>query len=583
MCILIPNISSSSVYATTTNINTSNISITLTNACDISVDMQSLYILDSSSTNGKLLSISLQDSSITDTYFYDTDDSTIIPGHLSSNYSPNIIVTGDNVTSIHSISPTNYTTTTLSNKYFDSATSNFSTSFASIIDVCSTLNGDVFILDTNGIIAKKDYNSNKFILVCDLSLLDTPITPSTNTQLCVSLDSSIILLHHNNTIYNIANNSLFATNYQLPTILSFQSMLLDHYNQLYVLADNTLIRSTTTSHDVVSLDSQFSNCTDFCIDYNSGTAYFITKTSLISTSITYNSTNYFNTLDQQSSNLDLSTFTPNTPLDILTPKYDNITLYQFPNLISKLDTLPLDSTFILLDDTDTNFYYVMLNYSNNANTFGYIKKSDVISVNSNITPTSYRLLLDNTPIYALPTSLNISNNTRITCTLDKYTSGQYTILTSLNSSTPPTDCNNITFIPVHFSYNNTTMFGYVDSHKIIPIDAVALPSTFVTNATTRQDISIFADQKLNSQYQTLPKGTEVFVVQTTDDICLIEWMENDTLKSGYVSHRYINDGKLSNAQLIGLIAMFSTLIISIILISIINKQKHRIRSLNDDE
>ena len=59
-------------------------------------------------------------------------------------------------------------------------------------------------------------------------------------------------------------------------------------------------------------------------------------------------------------------------------------------------------------------------------------------------------------------------------------------------------------------------------------------------------------------------------------------MENDTLKSGYVSHRYIDDGKLSNAQLIGLIAMFSTLIISITLISIMNKRKRRIKDINDE-
>jgi len=580
VAIFLPSVHTN-VYASDTVVNTTPMSITLQNATDISIDMDNLYIIDTAG-NGALLTISLAHPSSTQTNFVDSSDqSIIIPGHLSANYSPNAIVTGQNVVSIHSVSPTDQSITTLSNKYFDTSNSLVSSSFGTILDVCTTLNGDIYVLDSNGIIAKKNYNETKFIRYYDLAL--SSIVPNDTTKMSVSLDSSIVLLAHDNTIYNVGNTSMNITNFDLPTTTNIRAMLLDHHNQLYVLDDTCLIRSNTSNHHSIDLGSDFTNTINFCIDYNSGTGYFLTPTTCISTSITFEGNNFFHTLNEQSSNINISTFTPTQALRTLTPNQDNITLYEFPSFISKLDTLSREQNMILLDDTDANFYYVLINNLNNSNTLGYVKKSDAIINPTSTTTISYRLLLDNTPIYTLPTSLNIGSTPRITCTLDKYTNGEYTILNSIISSNLPTDSNNITFVPVSFTYNDTTMFGYVDSHRIITINSRNLSPTFVTNATTRQDITVYADDSLSTQYISLPKDTNVYVVQTTNDICLIEWMENDVLKSGYVSHRYINDGTLSHAQLVGLIAMFLALSLSIILIAIINKRRRRIKDVNDDE
>jgi len=592
LCLIYPNTISFVSADNMPIISSENLDITLESGQDLSMNSSTIYITDYTSDGGKIYRYDLKTNAILDSsQLYDTYGDLTEPNTISVNYSSTVAIGALNVNDVHIRSTTDFYTDSIYSRYFTTPTSTVvAGNIGTILDITNTINGDIYLLDNTSKIYKKSSTTSKFVLYCNLSTLSSPIIVNTNSKIAVALDDSTLLLSVGNVIYSINENSASVQDiYNLPnTLYDIQSIILDHKNDLYILAKGTeiqLIHATETENTTLILDSTFTNAINFCINADNGIAYFLYPDLVTQVEITNDSNNFFNSLQEENLPIDVNTFTPTTPLNVVSINNDNTNFYKYANYLMLLDTLDSGKLLVVLDDSDDEFYYVMDTNISQYNVFGYVKKSSVTIENTGVANSASRLIINSSIVYVLPTTLSNDENgiVRTTDTLYQYTlDSNYFIVTPLNSALLPVDNNGISFVPISYTKDNILKFGYIDARTIIETSITPLPSTFVTNATTREEVEIFANSNLDNAICTISRGVRVNVINTANDVCLIEWQENGVTLSGYISHIYIDDGKFSNMQILGLVMMTVALVCVILMLIAIHIRKKKARIENAD-
>ena len=592
LCLIYPNTISFVSADSVPEIVSENLNISLESGQDLSMNSSTIYITDYTSDGGKIYRFDLGTYSILDSsQLKDTYGDLTEPNAISVNYSGTVSIGAMNVNDVHIRSTADFYTDNIYSRYFTTPTSLVvAGNIGTILDITNTINGDIYLLDNANKIYKKSSTTSKFVLYCNLSLLSSPITVNSDSKIAVSLDDSILLLSVGNVIYSISENTASVqTIYNLPnTLYDIQSIILDHKNDLYVLTkgtENQLVHATETENTTIILDSTFTDTINFCINADSGVAYFLYPTLVKQVQITNSGENFFNSLQEENSPIDVNTFTPTTPLNVVSVINDNTNFYKYANYLMLLNTLDSGKLLVVLDDSDDEFYYVMDTNISQYNVFGFIKKSNVSIENATTAQPASRLIINSSTVYVLPSTLSNDENgmVRTVDTLSQYTSNSnYFIVTPVDSATLPVDFNGVNFVPITYTLNDTIKFGYIDARTIIETSITPLPNTFVTNATTREEVEIFANRNLDNAIYTLSRGVRVNVVNTANDVCLIEWQEDGITLSGYVSHIYIDDGKFSNMQILGLVMMTVALVCVVLMLIAIHIRKKKARIENAD-
>ena len=568
----------------TFSISTQVLDLELQNAQDITIDENKIFIVDNDTLGGNLIECDLSTLEHTTTALTDVDESSILAKSIAVNYSGNLAISSSNVNSVYVSTSTNWTDATSFTRYFANTDSQIGNSFGQIVDIAITLNGDIYLLDSTGKILQKTAESNRFIEYCDLSTFSIQIDEQ--SRISIGLDGNKLVISSGTNIYDITQiSAVISTNFAIPMISdNIQDILIDHTNCLYVLISgqqSQIIKCNDQEYQSITLPEQCNNATAFCINADNGDTYILTPTTIIRATV---SDGFFNSLQDETIPVDINTYSPDSPLQVLQLTSD-ATVYSYANYLVTLGTLIAGDEVVLLDSQNEEFYFVLINNMGENNVTGFIKKSCAGIVSTTPAREQCRLILNSANIYAIPSSLPNTSATapRIVDTISKLDqNNEYTIVTPIDSAILPKDSNNITFIPITYNDNGEQKFGYIDSNLIIEASQTTLDDAFVTNATTRGDIEVYSDDTLSTVLTELSKGTKVNVVSINNDVCQIEWQIDGVTMTGYVSHKYIDDGKFSNLQIVGLSVMCIAIVCAILMIVSIHYRKKKAQQINSD-
>ena len=568
----------------TFSISTQVLDLELQNAQDITIDENKIFIVDNDTLGGNLIECDLSTLDHTTTALTDVDESSILAKSIAVNYSGNLAISSSNVNSVYVSTSTNWTDATSFTRYFANTDSQIGNSFGQIVDIAITLNGDIYLLDSTGKILQKTAESNRFIEYCDLSTFSIQIDEQ--SRISIGLDGNKLVISSGTNIYDITQTSaVISTNFAIPMISdNIQDILIDHTNCLYVLTSgqqSQIIKCNDQEYQSITLPEQCNNATAFCINADNGDTYILTPTAIIRATV---SDGFFNSLQDETIPVDINTYSPDSPLQVLKLTSD-ATVYNYANYLVTLGTLIAGDEVVLLDSQNEEFYFVLITNMGENNVTGFIKKSCAGIVSTTPAREQCRLILNSANIYAIPSSLPNTSATapRIVDTISKLDqNNEYTIVTPIDSAILPKDSNNITFVPITYNDNGEQKFGYIDSNLIIEASQTTLDDAFVTNATTRGDIEVYSDDTLSTVLTELSKGTKVNVVSINNDVCQIEWQIDGVTMTGYVSHKYIDDGKFSNLQIVGLSVMCIAIVCAILMIVSIHYRKKKAQQINSD-
>lgn len=436
----------------------------------------------------------------------------------------------------------------------------------------SSANNKAYLI-SNNFIATIDDTLNHF---CDLSYLGSSLNFD-NGGFFVNEDNTSIYFSINNEIYvvNVETKEIQKANFKIPeSVTEIQDFQIDNLDNLYLLNNNTLFKCTTSSYESVEIGIDANN---FTLNFEKGEAYLYNNDNLYQTIIKSDTQNFITSYNQQPAPVDLNSISPKTDVVKIIVTNKTTSLYSFRSLSTQITTYEIGKHLILLDDSDEKFYYV---YDNNINTeqkylTGYILKSDC-NITENQAPEfqNVKVIVDQTKLYNIPTSLKISNELYFPC-ITKVTRG--TILQTISSPSLPVDSNGTNFTAVQYIQNDTPYICYIDSRTIIDTTQDnALDYVLVSNACTRAETIIYEDSELSIQSDILDKNTSITILETNNGICKIEYIVNGIVKYGYAKQSFIDDGHLTITQIIGIGLMATSLILAIIIaINITLRRKNK--------
>ena len=274
-----------------------------------------------------------------------------------------------------------------------------------IVDLDCSRNNHIYALsrDTNNksyLLVKKE--GEIFEIFCKLD----GITLNTDCKMSVSLDESFAIMYAENNFYKITPNSCeLITDYVGLDALTgdLVDMKLDYHNNLFVLTDQKLYKSNKDEIKEFT-DDTFLHAKTFEIEYLSGQIFCVTNDKIT-------------TVDAQSVVEPLST---TNIVDYTTEKLNcslikttkNTLLYRYDNCIYTANIPPIqtNTTLCALKKTDSDFYFVLINNINDdSNLTGFIKAEDAQVIETENANQQIRLVYDNTPLYAYPSTLDDEN------------------------------------------------------------------------------------------------------------------------------------------------------------------------------
>lgn len=444
-------------------------------------------------------------------------------------------------------------------------------SIGEVYDLACSADGTVWAIARGygdlKVLIYKPFDSELFYLVESLS----DIGLDNNSKLAVSLDAEIIVISTTNGLFQIKDGDIISATanpedftYSLPGGLSdIKNIAIDHTDNLVLLSTNgnsQFIRSNSTSY-IIFEDSTnlLTGLRAFALDAVSGDIYFNTATEVKKLRITDQHGKLFCNILTHEGEPDYVNELPDSVVKVAKVKTDNAYVYEFGTLLQIQEqdgerlALGADTYTIVLDwRPDSTFCFVLLTNFAEGDITGYLFKQDIEEVTA--TPVNYtaRLVVPNTQIFSYPTSTNsqllLENTTQPMTVVAEFTFSDY---------------NNITFVAIDLGEGK---FGYLDANCILDTATPVIEQTMVTNARTRSEVVVYADQACTIELASLDAGTNVQIIETQNGIAQIVWGLGTSF--GYLAFSELDDGSLSQAQLIGLILMGLCILIAIVLITI---------------
>ncbi len=439
--------------------------------------------------------------------------------------------------------------------------------------IATSLNYTTYFIWDNTI-ATLEKQNEEFVLkhFASLSFEDSPLTftngaffaNESNTKLYFSIDTTIYVVD----VATKTISKLDQTNF--PSFSQIKNITADNLGNLYILDNQSLHKINSTSYAKIDFTNEILD-----IQYNliDGNIFYSNSNSIYSASI---SDNFISSYKDFKNPVDLKTYTPKTTtatiLEVISPTY----LYPYKTLVQTDIAYNVGKRLILLDDSDELFYYVYDNNYNQNYTTGYIPKS-ACTPTQNAYPIEFtetqsaRIIVGESKVYSLPTSLNIDQNNLAPYIGKLPYNSQITILLA---PVYEKDCNNKEFVAITYTLNSQNYIGYIDKSTIINSTNETLINIKADNASTRAETSVFLEKDLLTKIDTLTKGSTFIILKTLDNgTTQIQYTTNEGPKTGYIKTSFVNDGSLSTTQILGKSLMVVSLITAITIAIIINKNK----------
>ena len=432
--------------------------------------------------------------------------------------------------------------------------------FPRIVRIGCSATGEIFTISEN-FIAK--INGETLEYFCPLNFEGTDLA-FTNGGFYINEDATSIYFSIENNVYTLdtTTKTIALADFNIPSeTANISELAIDNIGNLFAFANSSIVKCSTESNQTLNFNESF---TGMSLDFVNGKIFVFDANNLYESTV--NEPNFITTYNNQSAPIELQNIEPSvtgaTILEVITDTH----LYSFRSLYTAIADYRAGKKLILLDDNDSKFYYVYdSNTGQNAGyLLGYILKETCTQASA-FSPefTQAKVIVAKSKIYTLPTSVKINANT-FAPIVSKVARGE--ILTLADSPALPIDSNGTEFLAVKFTQNEIEYIGYIDSRTVINLALDnAIDNITVSNASTRADVVVYSDISLENEIETIKKGTNITVLESKNGVCKIEYLDNGTIKTGYIHQSFVNDGSLTLTQIIGICLMIVSLIIAVII------------------
>lgn len=446
---------------------------------------------------------------------------------------------------------------------------------------------DVYFIQGNNILK---YNPSLTVLEHFLTLTyNESALNFTNGAFFVNEDNTTLYLTIANKIYSIDVATKAISEVQtINTYNNIKTLIADNLGNIYILDNNTLYKENATGVTSIVLDK---TANDIDIDLITGKIYIADTNNQVYKTTIQDTTkkNFVDNYADQPLPVDLKTIsTKDTAVKIVETKSAITPLYTYKSLIKISKEYQTSKKLIVLDESDSKFYYV---YDNNSSTqagyqTGFILKSNCLLVDSTF-PAEFaekhtaKVIVNESKLYTIPSSVTIDTENRAPSIINvKY--GE--IVTVISAPQASTDTNGVNFVAISYVKYGTPVVGYLDSRTLISTTYDTLANTPIPNATTRAETTIYKEASCETEIEVLPQNSNVKIIKSENGVSEIEYFvnegENQYIKSGYVKTSFLNDGSLTTIQIVGIILMFAAIIFAILIAIIIHKHRKKENPLN---
>jgi len=478
----------------------------------------------------------------------------------------------------------NPTTTTL-NVYQDEsdATQNDKTVLAPQTLTKSADNTTYFINQTQILVFNPDTKQLKLFseLLFEENLLNFKTgggfcVDESNSSIYFSIDSQIFVL-------DTQTKEINKLSISLETTSSIIYLNIDNFKNIYIgTSDHKLYKQNLTDNTIVSIDL-LDTFVSFDIDLIEGKIYYVDNNNQIYSTeiISSDNSDFITKYSAIAPGKKLTTLEPSTDVFSAVCTKKSTKLYQYQTLISGIYDYTTNKRLIVLDQNETYYYVFDNNYDSKSGfKLGYVLKSDCVVLENEI-PAEFsetktaKVITGISKVLGMPISQTIDTDTYI-CSLGDLKYGD--TITIIDSPILTADSNGATFVAIKYTKNETEYVGYIDSRTIISTKVNALPVESVPNATTKNETIIYAEKNCFNKSDVLSKGYNIKILSTLDGVSKIEYYVDDgsskILKTGYCKTTDLNTGQLSTAQILGIVLMCVSIIITIVVL-IINYRRRK--------
>lgn len=432
--------------------------------------------------------------------------------------------------------------------------------FPRIIRIGCSATGEIFTISEN-FIAKINGETLEYFCALNFEGADLAFT---NGGFYINEDATSIYFSVENKVYTLdtATKTIALADFNIPSeTANISELAIDNIGNLFAFANSSIVKCSAESNQTLSFNESFTGMT---LDFVNGKIFVFDANNLYESTV--NEPNFITTYNNQSAPIELQNIEPNTTGATILEVTTDTHLYSFRSLYTAVADYSEGKKLILLDDNDSKFYYVYDSNTqqNSGYLLGYILK-ETCTQSSAFSPefTQAKVIVAQAKIYTLPTSVKI-NATTFAPSVAKVARGEILALT--DSPALPIDSNGTEFLAVKFTQNEIEYVGYIDSRTVINLALDnAIDNITVSNASTRADVVVYSDISLENEIETITKGTSITVLESKNGVCKIEYLDNGTIKTGYIHQSFVNDGSLTLTQIIGICLMIVSLIIAVII------------------
>ena len=435
--------------------------------------------------------------------------------------------------------------------------------------IAASATGEIYLISGNTLAkVTHDETTNDLILnqVCELIFEEMPLE-FTVGNFAVNEFGTFGYFNIDENLYKINLKTYEITQISTEITQNILDICVDSLEIVYCYSGSALYKIS----EIVESVEVGIGYSKFALDYTTGACYLAQQNTIEKFAITSELGNFITTYSEIEAPIDLYNYTQKSEVvDVL--RVDAGTkLYEYQSLNSPSITYSDSKSVILLQNSSEHFYYVLDSNLSGTYKLGYILKSDSAIQSIAISSQQVRVVVKQTKLYNLPFSVK-KDETAFAPFGARVDYG--TTLDTVEAPTFPSDCSGTNFIAVKFEGN----VYYIDSRTAVGVEFdTAIDNTIVSNASTRAETIVYADEGLSTEQDTLEKGFSITVLETTNGICKIQYLINGEIKQGYVSQSFVNDGTLTITQIIGIVLMILSLILAIIIAIVIslNNKKRR--------
>ncbi len=403
---------------------------------------------------------------------------------------------------------------------------------------------------------------------------------------CVTENNSAIYFSIGTTIYKMDTQTHTITT-QATTLENITYLNADNLGNIYYGNQNTIFKYKNDPANTTTA-SLPNNAISYDIDFVNGKIYYITDANAVFvTEIYANNENFVTNYSKIAPNKKLSEISASSDLITVVATTKTAGFYQYQSLLSKTSTYDAGKRLIVLDESNSQFYYIFDNNSTTTEGFrlGYVLKSDCEVVANEIASEfadnkAGKVITGITKIFAMPISQAIATDTYI-ASIGQLNYGD--TIGIIASPILPTDSNGATFVAVQYQKDGTNYIGYIDSRTLVSSVLLVPDTKSVPNAKTKTETVIYSDKNCFNEIDIIAKGSDVKIVSTLNGVSKIEYYikdgEDTIIKTGYCDAENLNNGNLTTAQIIGFVLMGISVIITITVLIILHRRKKKLATL----